>query len=58
MKSAIIFGSTGLVGNHLLNLLLKDNYYSKITLFTRSDIEIKDSRIEIIYIDFNNLNLC
>tara|TARA_B110000438_G_scaffold57434_1_gene57501 strand:+ start:3557 stop:4213 length:657 start_codon:yes stop_codon:yes gene_type:complete len=57
MKIAIIFGSTGLVGNHLLNLLLKNEYYSKIKLFTRTNIESNDSRIEIINIDFNNLNL-
>ena len=29
MKTALIFGSSGLIGNHLLKLILKDNYYQK-----------------------------
>ena len=56
MKTAIIFGSTGLVGNHLLNLLLKDDDYSKIKIFVRSENYIINPKIEIIKIDFNNLN--
>ena len=38
MKSAILFGSTGLVGNNLLNLLIQNKNYSKIKIFTRKDI--------------------
>ena len=56
MKTAIIFGSTGLVGNHLLNLLLNDDDYSKIKIFVRSEYHIINPKIEIIKIDFNNLN--
>ena len=56
MKTAIIFGSTGLVGNHLLNLLLNDDDYSKIKIFVRSENHIINPKIEIIKIDFNNLN--
>jgi len=36
MKTALIFGSSGLIGNHLLNLILNDHYYQKIKLFVRS----------------------
>ena len=36
MKTAIVFGSSGLVGSHLLNLLIENNNYSKIKLFVRS----------------------
>tara|TARA_Y100000590_G_scaffold144902_1_gene166579 strand:+ start:252 stop:908 length:657 start_codon:yes stop_codon:yes gene_type:complete len=56
MKTALIFGSSGLIGNHLLDFILKDNYYQKIKLFVRSNIDIKDSRIEIIYDDFINID--
>jgi len=48
MKTAIIFGSTGLVGNHLLNLLLNDDDYSKIKIFVRSEYHIINPKIEII----------
>ena len=55
MKTALLFGSSGLVGGHLLNQLIKDTNYSKIKLFVRSVPEISDPKVEIIKIDFNNL---
>ena len=56
MKTALLFGATGLVGSHLLNLLINNNNYSKIKVFVRSSIELNDPKIEIIQTDFNNLN--
>ena len=55
MKTALIFGSSGLVGGHLLNKLIQNNTYSKIKVFVRSDPEINDPKVEIIKTDFNNL---
>ena len=55
MKTALLFGASGLVGSHLLNQLISNNNYSKIKLFVRSTIEIDDPKIEIIETDFNNL---
>jgi uncharacterized protein YbjT (DUF2867 family) len=55
MKTALLFGSSGLVGGHLLNQLIKDTNYSKIKLFVRSDAGINDPKVEIIKTDFNNL---
>ena len=55
MKTALLFGATGLVGSHLLNLLIINNNYSKIKVFVRSSIELNDPKIEIIQTDFNNL---
>ena len=55
MKTALVFGSSGLIGGHLLNELIKNDNYSKIKLFVRSDHGSNDSKIEIIKTDFNNL---
>ena len=55
MKTALLFGSSGLVGGHLLNQLIKDNKYSKIKLFIRTDPEISDPKVEVIKTNFNNL---
>ena len=55
MKTALIFGSSGLIGNELLELILKDNNYIKIKLFVRSDLTDVNSKIEIIKTDFNNI---
>ena len=45
-KSAILLGATGLTGNLLLQLLLKDNRYGKIKLFSRSTSGVVHSKIE------------
>jgi len=55
MKTAIVFGSSGLIGSHLVNQLIENNDYSKIKLFVRSVPEINNPKIEIIKTDFNNL---
>ena len=55
MKTALLFGSSGLVGGHLLNELIQNDNYSKIKLFVRSDRGSNDSKTEIIKTDFNNL---
>ncbi len=56
MKTALLFGSTGLVGGHVLNYLIQNPNYSKIKLFVRSFTVINNPKIEIINTDFNNLN--
>ena len=55
MKTVLIFGSSGLIGNELLKLIRQNNNYIKIKLFVRSDPHISDPNIEIIQTDFNNL---
>jgi len=55
MKTALIFGSSGLIGSHLLDLIVNDNNYSKIKLFVRSEPVNTSPKIEIIKTDFNNL---
>ena len=55
MKTALLFGSSGLIGGHLLNQLIQNNNYSKIKIFVRSKPEINDPKVEIIKIDFDNL---
>ena len=55
MKTALVFGSSGLIGGHLLNQLIKDNNYNKIKIFVRSEPKINDPKVKIIKTDFNNL---
>ena len=55
MKTAIVFGSTGLIGGHLVNQLIQDNYYTKIKIFVRSKTSVNNEKVEVINIDFNNL---
>ena len=55
MKTALVFGSSGLIGGHLLHQLNKNDNYNKIKLFVRSEIFINEPKIEIIKTDFNYL---
>ena len=55
MKTALIFGSSGLIGSELLNAVKKNNNYNKIKLFVRSAPNNNDPKVEIIQTDFNNL---
>ena len=55
MKTALVFGSTGLVGGHLISQLIKNDNYNKIKIFVRSEIVINEPKIEIIKTDFNDL---
>ena len=55
MKTALVFGSTGLIGGHLISQLIKNDYYNKIKLFVRSEIVINEPKIEIIKTDFSDL---
>ena len=55
MKTAIIFGSSGLIGSQLLELIVHNHMYDKIKLFVRSEISNSNTKIEIIKTNFNNL---
>lgn len=55
MKTAIILGATGLTGGILLQKLLQDSRYSKIKLFSRSPIGLKNGKIEEHLIDLSEL---
>lgn len=53
---AIVLGATGLVGNSLVEQLIKDKSFSKIRLFTRRNTQFKSSKIEETIMDFDNMS--
>ena len=55
MKTALIFGSSGLVGNQLFNIIIQNNNYTHIKLFVRSESKNNNSKVEIFQTDFTNL---
>tara|TARA_Y100001970_G_scaffold284440_1_gene401817 strand:- start:940 stop:1596 length:657 start_codon:yes stop_codon:yes gene_type:complete len=55
VKTALIFGSSGLVGGNLLNQLINNSNYSRIKIFVRSYPDIVNPKVEIINLDFYNL---
>lgn len=53
-KTAIVFGSTGLVGNLLLEELINSPLYSSIVAFVRSSTGVTEPRVEEIVNDFSD----
>lgn len=53
MKTALIIGSTGLIGSELLNLLLESSHYAKIITFVKRDTGIKHPKLTQHIIDFD-----
>lgn len=54
MKTATIIGATGLIGSHLLDLLLKDSYYTHVRVLVRRPIERQHPNLEVRQIDFTD----
>lgn len=54
---ALIFGATGLVGNILVHLLIKDARYQKITLLNRKNLALQHEHLSQHEIDFSSLDL-
>ena len=53
-KTAIVFGSTGLIGNLLIEELTKTEHYSVIKSFVRQSTGISEPKVEEIVTDFSN----
>src|SRR3970040_3166762 len=53
MKTALIIGSTGLVGSHLLNVLLDSNDYIKVITFVKRDAGLKHPKLTQHIINFD-----
>jgi len=55
-KTAIVVGSTGLVGAHLVELLAKSDVFDKVVSITRRPIAYETSKVENHVVDFSRLN--
>jgi uncharacterized protein YbjT (DUF2867 family) len=53
VKTALIIGSTGLIGSELLNLLLESSHYAKVITFVKRDTGIKHPKLTQHVIDFD-----
>ena len=55
MKRAIVFGSTGFIGSHLLSELLNSSDYGQVTAVARRNLEIVHPRLRTVIGDYNSL---
>lgn len=56
-KSAIILGSSGLIGSHLLALLLKNNHYESVKIFVRKISPIQHPKLIQILTNFEAIEV-
>ena len=57
-RTALLLGGTGLVGGHVLNLLVTDNRYSRVTALVRQPLsgpEGSGGRLDARVVDFDRL---
>jgi len=53
---ALVLGATGATGKEMVNLLLEDSNFSKVSLFVRRKIHIEHKKLTIHKIDFSRLS--
>lgn len=56
MKTAIVFGSTGLIGGFLLRQLLEDERYAEVRIFVRKPTGIRNAKLDEVVTDFKKLD--
>ncbi len=55
-KTALIFGATGLVGGHILQLTLTTEAYTSVVAFTRSPLSMTHPKLKNVVINFDKLS--
>lgn len=55
MKTAIIVGASGLIGRSLVRKLLEDNRYKSVKVFVRRSINISNSKLAELIVDFDKI---
>ena len=53
---AMVLGATGTTGQEIVSLLLKDDAYSKVSIFVRSKPNIQHNKLMVHEVDFSKLN--
>jgi uncharacterized protein YbjT (DUF2867 family) len=52
-RTALLLGATGLVGGHLLRLLLEDAEYTTVTVMTRRPLGLESPKLVEVTVDFS-----
>ncbi|CAH0995381.1 hypothetical protein EMA8858_01502 [Emticicia aquatica] len=55
MKTALVVGASGLIGNLLTIKLLESNFYEKTKIIVRKPLDITHPKLEQIIVNFDNL---
>ena len=53
-KKALVIGATGAVGKDLVDQLLKDDAFERVTVFVRRPLAVEDPKLTVHVIDFDH----
>ncbi|HEX8332397.1 MAG TPA: NAD(P)H-binding protein [Segetibacter sp.] len=54
-QTALVLGATGLIGSNLVELLLADDTYEKVSVLVRKEYKLNHPRLEVKIVNFNNI---
>lgn len=52
-KTAVVLGATGLIGQHLVQELLQNDFFTKIRILVRRPLTLNHPKLDIQVVDFN-----
>ena len=55
-RSALLFGASGLIGGHLLRLLVDDEAYDQVTVPVRKPLSFRHPKLLELVVDFDHLD--
>ena len=55
-RSALLFGASGLIGGHLLRLLVGDAAYDRVTVPVRKPLSLRHPKLRELVVDFEHLD--
>lgn len=55
MKSVLLFGASGLTGQHCLQLLLENDHYQKVLIAVRAPLSIQHKKLSQVVVDFSDI---
>ncbi|OQP45012.1 semialdehyde dehydrogenase [Niastella yeongjuensis] len=53
-KTAVVLGATGLIGQHLVQELLQNDFFSKVRLLVRRPLTLNHPKVDIQVVNFND----
>lgn len=53
-KTAVVLGATGLIGEHLVQELLKNEYFGKVRILVRRPVTIEHPKADVQIVNFND----
>ena len=55
-QTAVVIGASGLIGNHLIEQLLNDEYFGTVRVLVRKSLAFNHPKLQQVIVNFNSIN--